>query len=79
MNRKTIAIRQFVAVSLAVFAVLFVVGHCAGCRANDPSDEELAYRGALLRCVDKATTLAESKACRKEADRLFNVRQDGGS
>ncbi len=36
---------------------------------------EAAYAGELLRCVDKATTLAESKACRAEVDRRWNITQ----
>jgi hypothetical protein len=70
-DRKAIAVRQFVASGLVLFALLFVVGHCSGCGwlpGDDASEAELAYRAALLRCVDKATTLAESKACRKQVD-----------
>ena len=77
MNR-TLAIRQFVAVSLALFAALYVLGHCVGCGlpGDSTADTELAYRAALLRCVDKARTLAESKACRRGVDAEFLT--DGG-
>lgn len=37
---------------------------------------ESAYTAELVRCVDKAKTLAESKACRAEVDKAFGV--DGG-
>ncbi len=38
---------------------------------------EGAYGAELARCVDKATTLAESKACRADVDRRWGV--DGGT
>lgn len=38
---------------------------------------EATYTAELVRCVDKATTLAESKACRAQVDAKFGV--DGGS
>ena len=80
-ERKKFAIRQFVATGLAVFALLFIVGHCTGCAqlpGDDASDAELQYRAMLLRCVDKAKTLPESKACRKQVDESLGVNQDGG-
>jgi hypothetical protein len=58
------------AVALVGFALL--VAHCAGCA---PSAES-AYGAALLRCVDKATTLADSRACRRDVDAKWGV--DGG-
>lgn len=79
--RRTIAIRQFVAAALALFAVLWLVAHCAGCGllpGDSTTDAELAYRASLLRCVDKAATLAESKACRRRVD-LEYLTQDGGA
>jgi hypothetical protein len=39
---------------------------------------EGAYTAALLRCVDKSATLAESKACRSGVDAQFGVK-DGGA
>lgn len=30
-SRRTLAIRQFVAIGLALLAALFVIGHCTGC------------------------------------------------
>jgi hypothetical protein len=43
---------------------------------------EAAYGAALLKCVDEAKTLAESKACRAKVDEAWNVtstfRRDAG-
>lgn len=38
---------------------------------------EAAYTTALVRCVDKSETLAESKACRARVDEAYGVK-DGG-
>ena len=38
---------------------------------------EGAYGAALLRCVDEATTLAESKACRARVDEAWGITQTG--
>jgi hypothetical protein len=47
--------------------------------ACSPSaNAEATYTGALLRCVDKSTTIAESKACRSLVDAQFGVDKDGG-
>lgn len=48
-----------------------------GCAAT----AEAAYTGALLRCVDKAETLAESRECRRHVDGDYGITvtsQDGG-
>jgi hypothetical protein len=45
-----------------------------GCAAS----LEGSYTAALLRCVDKSETLAESKACRASVDAQYNVK-DGGA
>lgn len=43
---------------------------------------EARYTAALLRCVDKSETLAESKACRKQVDAAYGITEtvakDGG-
>ncbi len=80
MSRRAHGVRQFLAVAGLLLVVLWAVSHlrCHLLPAGDVSSEELAYRGALLRCVDKATTLAESKACRREVDATLGVNQDGG-
>lgn len=79
--RRQLAIRQ----SLAAVGFLLLLGflaatltRCASLPGADVSDTELAYRASLLRCVDKAKTLAESKACRHEAD-LKYLALDGGA
>jgi hypothetical protein len=51
----------------------------AGCRLSQRETEaaqdaaEHSYGGALLKCVDDAQTLAESKACRARVDREWGV------
>jgi len=37
------------------------------------ANSEAAYTAALLRCVDKSSTLAESKACRQLVDAQYGV------
>jgi len=48
---------------------------CAACREAAEPTAEVAYGAALLRCVDKATTLAESKACRAKVDEEWHITQ----
>ncbi len=57
-------------------AILCIARIIAGCSAGHVAAES-AYGADLLRCVDKATTLAESKACRRAVDVRWGV--DGGS
>ncbi len=38
-NRKTIALRQFVGVSLALFALLATLGFCHGCKTLTPTEQ----------------------------------------
>ncbi len=57
-----------IAVLLAFYACVAYPSSGCWLPGDDASNAELAYRAALLRCVDKATTLAESKACRKQVD-----------
>jgi hypothetical protein len=43
---------------------------------------EATYTADLLRCVDKAATLAESRACRRHVDGNYGITQttsDGGT
>jgi hypothetical protein len=68
---------------VAFFALAYVVALAAhsllGC--GGPS-AEAAYGAALLRCVDQATTLAESRECRRHVDGAYGITQtvakDGG-
>ncbi len=74
--RREIAIRQFVAVGLALFAVLFVVGHCSGCGASPEAKAaaaDAAYRADMLACVAKATTLEDSQTCRANVRAQWRV------
>jgi hypothetical protein len=86
MNRRAIAIRQFVAVSLACLAALFVFGHCSGC--TSPAAKEAAAEGAYhaehMRCVAEHETNAEIDDCRAKVRERWNItttvtRKDGGS
>lgn len=63
-------------VLLFVGAVLLVCRVLAGCTAPAKAAAETAYGASLLRCVDQAATLAESKACRARVDAAWGV--DGG-
>jgi hypothetical protein len=60
-----------VGVPIAIVALMRIL---AGC--SPAATQESTYTAALLRCVDKAQTLAESKACRSLVDAQFGV--DGG-
>ena len=79
--RKTIAIRQFVAVSLACFAALAIIGHCAGCtpaRAGLVLDVA-GHSAALAACRAEgkdAGSYAVYERCANEADRHY---MDGGA
>ncbi len=59
---------------------LFVLlGALAAC--SPAATAEADYTARLMRCVDKAETLAESKSCRAGVDTKLGVNQkkDGGS
>jgi hypothetical protein len=45
----------------------------AGPRVPGFCADEKLYTAALLRCVDKATTIVESKACRAEVDKTCGI------
>jgi hypothetical protein len=63
------------ALALVAIAALFSFGHC-GCRGPEQAGAtaaESAYTGALLRCVDDARTLAESRACRQRVDAEWGI------
>lgn len=75
-------LRRIISDACALFALGYiVVVNAQGCGylpGDGVTDQELAYRAELLRCVDKAETLAESKLCRRSADAKWGVRPDGG-
>ena len=62
------------------FFLCLALVSCAS-RSTTSQAAEAAYTAELLRCVDKATTLHESKACRADVDRKLGITQtaaDGG-
>lgn len=65
-SRKTIAIRQAVAVGLALFAAAFVVGHCVGCTPAELAQDAAAgsYEAQQMRCVDQYAHKADIDRCR---------------
>lgn len=64
-----LAFYAFVIIMIA-FALICAVDGCAA-----SADEQ--YRAKILLCVERATTLLESKACRRNVDFQFGV-HDGG-
>jgi hypothetical protein len=79
MTRKVYAI---IATGLALFAAAFILLHMYGCRSREAIEvaHETAYTAELLRCVDKAETLTESRACRRATDERWGIVEpkDGG-
>lgn len=74
--------RSTIPFALALFGLATVI---ANCKTPSPTQAQIAAEGAygaeLLRCVDAAKTLAESKACRAVVDAKWGVVQtarDGG-
>lgn len=53
--------------------ILSGVTHAA-CAPRTPAQAEAAYTAELLRCVDKAATLAASRACRAEVNQRWGVK-----
>ncbi len=81
MKDNPFPFRTIAAGALALFAVLCIIGHCAGCAlfgGGGKEGAEAAYTAALVRCVDKAETLAESRACRASVDSSWGIK-DGGT
>lgn len=73
-------VRSLIAMSLALFALAWIVAPCTGCSRPPTAAQaaaEGAYGAALLKCVDDAKTLAESKACRARVDAEWGVVQAG--
>lgn len=82
MNGRNIE-QALTGVCVLVFlgAVLFIAAQLFGCRPPQPGalpaycTEEALYTAALLRCVDKAETLAQSQMCRQNVDYTCGIRQ----
>ncbi len=60
---------------LALFALGCIAGHCAACSPSQAgaTAAESAYTGDLLRCVDAAKTLEESRACRQRVNASWQI------
>lgn len=76
---------EVVTVGLAFLAFVFALHLCTGCSSPQPTAAQVAaegaYGAALLKCVDDAKTLQESKACRARVDAEWGITQtakDGG-
>lgn len=69
-------VREAFTVALAFVALLFVLRLCSGCKSPEQAGAtaaESAYGAQLLRCVDQATTLEESRACRKRVNLEWGI------
>ena len=58
-----------------ILAFVVILGAFIACTPRTPAQAEAAYTAEQLRCVDLATTLAESKACRAKVDERWGVRR----
>lgn len=56
-------------------AFVVIMGALIACTPRTPAQAEALYTAEQLRCVDVATTLAESKACRAKVDARWGVRK----
>lgn len=66
--------KKNISIALCLWALLFA------CQKQSAPTEaqaatEAAYGAALLKCVDEANTLAESKACRAKVDKAWGIQQ----
>lgn len=60
---------------LVVCWAFLAISFTEGCKPQTPAQAEAAYTAEQLRCVDISTTLAESKACRKQVDEKWGVKR----
>jgi hypothetical protein len=58
MTRRALALRQFCAAGLALFALLFIVAKCTGCEAP----KSATYGGELAACTASAKARLEQGA-----------------
>jgi hypothetical protein len=74
--------QEMIAAVIVLVALLFILGHWCGCALfREPTMGEAAYTGELLRCVDEASTLAESRECRARVNarwRITETARDAG-
>ena len=68
--------RETAAIVVTLAGCLVAIDACHGARPYDVAAEG-AYGAALLRCVDEARSLAESKSCRARVDAEWGVVQTG--
>lgn len=79
-----IFLRTVICLWAAAYAFSFTLEGCApvSLESTAATAAESAYTADLLRCVDKSSTLAESKACREVVDAKWNIThtttKDGG-
>ncbi len=59
-------------------ALLFVLALGFACVPAKHVEADISYGAQINTCVDKATTLAESKACRARTDQEWGL-TDGGA
>lgn len=75
------AYRYLIAVGFGLLGFL-AIAKCTACGTPAQDASEAAYTAALLRCVDKAETLAESRMCRRTVDAQWGITEvvakDGG-
>lgn len=76
--------RRLLPLCIFLVALSWITGACreAATPTAAQAAAEGAYGAALMRCVDQATTLAESKACRARVNAEWQivetVTKDGG-
>lgn len=70
---------ESVGASLLLLAFAFGFASFAQCRPQHAETAaEIAYGAALLRCVDNASSLAESKACRAKVNEAWGIVEFAG-
>jgi len=67
---KRFYVREIVAFLFVVFLLSAPVALCR-CQPRTPEQAEAAYLAQQVACVERARTLAESRACRAEVDRRW--------
>ena len=75
-DRRSIAVRQFVATGLVLFAAMCVVGHCSGCSPSPEAQSaaaDAAYALEHQRCVAQHETNAEIDDCRARVRERWGV------
>lgn len=76
----TRSVIEFVAFSVGMAGIFAMfIWTCSGCLGYRPPEvpsycrDERAYTGALLLCVERSTTLEQSKACRLEVNKTCGI------